>query len=161
MRNCSRSRMPLLNHMTEHHLYVCVKISVYPIYTYTYTYIWMLFENWSYFARDDIVCLNKLSFFFSIHASESPKSYIYIFFLLDWHSLVVRSIISFSSLLSLRWSIFWEERECNSPNHHSSMCVYMNKVKWHGEKVRNLKANDDHNHLIDKKSQMEHEKTWG
>ena len=106
MRDCFQSRVPLSNRLTEHHLCVCVKISVYPV--------CMLFENWSYFARDDIVCPNKL--YLSIHASESPTS--------SWLAFFARSVIHFSLFLFLflfRWSILKKSKECNSPNHHSSI----------------------------------------
>jgi len=133
MRDCSQSRMPLLNRMAEHHLYVCVKISVYPV--------CILFENWSYFARDDIVCPNKL--YLSIHASESPTSYTYTFYLIG---ILYSFGHSFFSLLSFSLSMVNFEK-CNEmkiverrKNERVTVpiitAVYMNKVKRHVVKVR-------------------------
>ena len=122
-----------------------------------YVYIRMLFENWSYFARDDIVCPNKL--YLSIHANESPTSYMHTSihrdFLLDWHSLFFRSFIFFSpSSLSLSFSLsfdgqFWEvcnEMKIVEKRREESVTVPiitavrvhadMNEVKRHVVKVR-------------------------
>lgn len=121
--------MPLLNRMTEHHLYVCAKINVYPV--------CMLFENWSYFALDDIVCPTKLNL--SITYKQKIPHF------LTWLAFFTRSVIFFSllsfSLLSMikynEMKIVQRERErmCNnSPNHHSN--THMNKVKRHIMKVR-------------------------
>jgi hypothetical protein len=46
---------------------------------------------------------------------------------------------------------------CNSPNHHSSIYEQSQTTRREGKK----KANDDDEYLIDKKSQLGHEKTGG
>jgi hypothetical protein len=136
-------------HSVQHHLYVCIKINAWTV----DIYICVCLKNWSYFARDNIVCPNKLSFnTCKAKVPHRTRS------LLDWHSShsLGHSLLLFLLSLPLSLSLllfldgqFWEvcnemkiverKRECVSRHHHSSMYVCMNKSndkRRHVGKVR-------------------------